>query len=262
MELHFLARMRQKPALSVLARVGAACARRYIDGYNNARNRDMRRNGEVWLIERVSAARDELVFIDVGANRGNWTCAALTAAPDCRIYAFEMIPNYRKRLHDRFDCDSRVTLMECGLSSAEATTTAYASGIEQGGGQLVWRPESNKQPIPTEVKLMRGDDALAGVEGISLIKIDTDGHEMQVLEGLSETIARSRPLIQFEYSQFTMLQRAYLRDFYDLFETVGYSCGRLLPGSVEFGAYYSPDEDFQTANFVACPSDQLEIVFG
>ncbi|MBX9634038.1 MAG: FkbM family methyltransferase, partial [Magnetospirillum sp.] len=46
--------------------------------------------------------------------------------------------------------------------------------------------------------VMRGDEALAGLARVDVIKIDTEGFEAKVLAGLKETLARHRPVVLFE----------------------------------------------------------------
>jgi hypothetical protein len=81
-------------------------------------------NGEYALIKRVfdallnehrlsgaTSAPREIVFIDVGANIGEWTCRALAEAENAglsaitRVHAFEPAPALKTELGDRFAAD-------------------------------------------------------------------------------------------------------------------------------------------------------------
>lgn len=256
-----LARARTWPLANLPLRAMAHAARAYLRAYNNELFFDFRRNGEGWLVDQVCRLKSggPLVCIDVGANHGEWTAVVLAARPDARIVACEMIPAFREALHERFSRLGSVTIAEFGLSDAESETTAYQTG---DGGQVVTRPGSRKTPVATQVRLRRGDDLVAelGLATVHLVKIDTDGHEMKVLRGLRNTIEQHRPIIQFEYSEFTGLNRFYLRDFYAFFEPLDYSVGRLMPSRIEFGPYNKHDENFITKNFVAAPSSVREVL--
>lgn len=50
------------------------------------------------------------------------------------------------------------------------------------------------------VQVERGDDY--GFDDVDLIQLDTEGHELLALQGLAETIARCRPVVQIEECGF------------------------------------------------------------
>ena len=253
MNFYFLARMRGKAVLSFAVRAGASVARKYLQGFDNTFNLDIGKNGEAWLVRQVVGRHPDGVYVDVGANLGNWTRTVLEAAPSSGVIAFEMVPECRELLHQAFDKDDRVTILECGLSSRAIETIAYRRPTSVPGGVLARIPEGIKEYVPTTVQLQRGDDVLSDVDNIALMKIDTDGHELDILNGLKQTIIRTQPIVQFEYSHFTVMHRVFLRDIYEFFAELDYVCGRLLPSSVAFSPYHKGDENFQNSNFVACP---------
>lgn len=252
-----IAKSRSWPAASFIVKAVAFICRRYLEAYNNEHRVDMRFNGETWLISRVRdiSGGQKLVFLDVGANTGKWTETVLSLCPSADVVAFEMIPSFRELLQDRLKDHTSVTIVDCGLSDADKTIKAFQMA---GGGAIVPRPSSRKVPIPTEVHLRPGDSVLDDLEikRVHFIKIDTEGHELSVLRGLEKTIARDRPIIQFEYSEFTMLQRVYLRDIYEFLEPKGYVVGKLLPSAIALGPYDKRDENFVTKNFAAVPKGQ------
>lgn len=67
------------------------------------------------------------------------------------------------------------------------------------------------------------------IERVDLIKIDTDGHEMEVLKGATETIKRLRPAIIFEAGLYVIEgNKQEFRDYCRFFDALGY---RLLNSS-------------------------------
>jgi FkbM family methyltransferase len=50
------------------------------------------------------------------------------------------------------------------------------------------------------VSAVRGDEYLAEVSGIDFIKIDVEGHEGEVIEGLQGIISKSQPLLLIEWN--------------------------------------------------------------
>jgi len=73
------------------------------------------------------------------------------------------------------------------------------------------------------------DDFVAesGLQSLSLIKIDTDGHEYEVVAGARESINRFRPVVVFEACEYLMRPpRPTFENLSVLFKSVGYTvCG-------------------------------------
>lgn len=252
-----LAKARTWPVVAFPLKALAWAARRYLRAYNNEADHNFARNGEAWLIARTCAAERQAnpICIDVGANHGKWTASVLDVNPAARVVACEMLPVFRDALHKRFSGNAAVTIIESGLSDVEERRVGYQVG---GGGQLFRRPSSVKPAIETDVALARGDDLISdlALTAVHVIKIDTDGYELNVLRGLEKTIAAHRPIIQFEYSEFTGLNRTYLRDFYEFFGAINYKVGCLMPTRVAFGKYNKHEENFLTKNYVAAPAER------
>ena len=89
------------------------------------------------------------------------------------------------------------------------------------------------------------------IEQIDLLKIDTEGHEMDVLQGASSMISSgSIPAIQFEFGE-TFLHTQY--HFADLWALLSprYTFYRILRHGLAVVPQYSPDlEIYKLANFL------------
>lgn len=220
-------------------------------GARNANCYDMQANGEAWLVRRLAGRLAGRTVVDVGANHGAWSALVLNAATDVRLIAVEMVPAFADRLRQRFG--DRVTTVQCGLSDRPGETTAYKFG---GGGRVVPGP-SAKVAEPFATTLRTGDDLLAEIQAtsVALIKVDVDGFDIPALRGLAQTIARDRPVVQFEYSARYIDTRHYLRDAYEILESLHYRLGRLMPNGIDITRYHRRLETFQTNNYVALPPD-------
>lgn len=135
--------------------------------------------------------------LDIGANIGNH--ALFFADIFARVIAFEPNPRTFKLLE--FNCyDSDVVPLNLGLSSADGALDFLVLPSNVGGSCIV--TDTNDE-VPREhlSKIqVRRLDALSEVAAleIALIKIDVEGHELDVLRGASETLTRARPVIVFE----------------------------------------------------------------
>jgi hypothetical protein len=89
---------------------------------------------------------------------------------------------------------------------------------------------------------------------IHLLKIDTEGHELEVLKGSLKLLRENRiRAIQFEFNEMNVASRVFAKDFYDLLPN--YRFYRMLrDGLVPLGCY-SPlwCELFAFQNIVALP---------
>jgi FkbM family methyltransferase len=141
------------------------------------------------------------VVLDVGANVG---ISAMMMARWCgsegHVYAFEPSPTPKKILarHLRMnDLTDRVTISDFALSDAEGTATFYASGISGksalSDANIGQSAEAVKVPVTTI-------DAYCEAAKIkpSLIKIDVEGFEFNVLNGARKTLKEARPSILVE----------------------------------------------------------------
>jgi len=139
--------------------------------------------------------------IDVGANIGVYALPWAAINADVTVHCFEPNPAVRRRLERNVALNrltARIRLHTQALSDHAGTATLYGNddmsslnkGVYTGAGQAV----------PTEVPLARLDD-IFDIEGppLSLMKIDVQGHELEVLRGAHAVISRHRPALILEH---------------------------------------------------------------
>ncbi len=134
------------------------------------------------------------VFVDVGANVGNHTIYALKFLDAAKAIAFEPNPPAHRVLRLNIainNLQDRVVVHEVGLSDQPGRASFEIPRHNLGATRLV--PQSGQG----QLELVRGDRILAS-EAVDFLKIDAEGLEMQVLAGLGETIAKSRPTMFVE----------------------------------------------------------------
>ena len=94
---------------------------------------------------------------------------------------------------------ARIAPLAMGLSDTTGLLTIYLIDVEAGAGlHALGKPENVRgefEPAASiTVPVIRGSDAIAqfGVHAPDHIKIDVDGHEMRVLGGLGDVLAKTR----------------------------------------------------------------------
>jgi FkbM family methyltransferase len=96
---------------------------------------------------------------------------------------------------------SNIRLLTHGLGIKEETLEFYPPATQNTGTGTFMQPVAAVNPIHLQIR--RGDDVLREnhVPSNALIKIDTEGFEPAVLEGLHDFIRSNQPVLFFEWSQ-------------------------------------------------------------
>lgn len=137
--------------------------------------------------------------IDVGANVGHYTCElSALAGPTGRVISVEPIPEAFLILTQNVGelTHSNVTLLNCALSTHSAFLKMSVPNFETGLSNL-YRANLVTNGEGIDVCAICGDQL--DIPGpVSLIKIDVEGHELEVVTGFKETICRDFPRLIIE----------------------------------------------------------------
>ena len=264
----FLARMSTQDRFDPRARTLADFCTSAVYAWKN-RQYDVTVNGEEGLLRRLGALHPGVV-VDVGANVGEWTCAACRHLPEAVVHAFEIAPSTAEVLRRTTSGNSRVIVNDFGLGDQNGSITIYASPESSTATSTlrdaieVSAAEHGIHTIEEiDAKIVTGDSYMKDqdLQRIDLLKIDVEGAEFAVLHGFSDAFARGTiDLVQFEYGKINLCTRHFLADFYKFFEDRGYLVGKLFPEGVAFKPYDIDDEDFIGPNFIACRKSRSDIV--
>lgn len=166
----------------------------------------MPKNGEILLISEIASSFGDtrsLTVFDVGANTGSYSKAVRAILPNSIIHCFEILPNTRDTLIRYLNGFQNVSISDCGLSNSDTTIEiGFDDKNDTQARQLfpVAVQKTRKHIITCSVNT--GDHYMAEhrIETIDLLKIDTEGHEISVLQGFKSALENSRVrVIQFEY---------------------------------------------------------------
>jgi FkbM family methyltransferase len=147
------------------------------------------------------------VVLDIGANEGEHTVNFLSlVGKDGIVMAFEPLPEMYQKLTYRFKSNSNFYCFEIALGSENKTSTfvkaKHLSGhlAESGIKERVYNDPDNMTLEEINVSVMTLDH-LNVKKKIDYIKIDTEGGEIDILNGANELINRDRPIISVEYGK-------------------------------------------------------------
>ncbi len=142
------------------------------------------------------------IFLDVGANIGYLSAvAAGLVGPSGQVHAFEPVPAYCERLRKFAALNPQycVAANSCAVGETPGRCTMYVAR-EPGQSTFVRSYKVETEIDSTiEVPVIRLDSYLEEhqIEQIALIKIDAEGFELPILEGLRNYFEKSchRPAI-------------------------------------------------------------------
>lgn len=153
---------------------------------------------EIFLLGALAERRD--LALDIGANRGYYTY--FLAGLFRRVEAFE--PNPATLGHLTAWGAPNVAVHTVALSSSAGTRELFVpivNGVLQTGWASFDRhnlPEALEFQV-IQVPVLPLD--MYGLEPVSFIKMDVEGHEPAVLEGATRTIEASRPVVLLEVKE-------------------------------------------------------------
>lgn len=155
------------------------------------------------FLARLRDRRPTLLY-DVGANFGLYAILAAKALPDLQVEAFEPVPRSRAKLALNVSLnglEGRVHVHRLALSDREGESEIEidprSSGLATLSASQVERARRDFAET-LRVRTARLDD-LSPPEGAEIaLKIDVEGHEAEVLRGMTRTLAANRGLAQIE----------------------------------------------------------------
>jgi FkbM family methyltransferase len=236
-------------------------AKHYVDRQNGENDDDIYTNGELWFMCSV-LPQCSIVF-DVGANVGDWATLALSINPRQKIHCFE--PS--KATFQRLQARSGIICNNFGLSAALGEMDLWVfdecsginslykrQGLQDGYGlaEQQWKEAVRMDTLDAYCQRV-------GVQTIDLMKVDVEGHELEVFKGAKEMLTnKSIKRIQFEYGGCNIDSRVLLKDLFDFFQSYGYSLYKIFPRELRHIPRYDQRlENFQYQNWVVLSQNLL-----
>ena len=206
-------------------------------GFNNHGN--SRSTGEAHVIDLLKTLGGTLV-LDVGANVGDWSREVLKRTT-ANVIAFEPLPAAAKKarlLEGEFP--GRVHVREVAIGASEGYADIFADTQESEGATLSREALGvqylrDRHMTVTRVPVETLDLAVSKSHlvqeprtEIDLLKIDTEGWELEVLDGARQLIKDSSPkLVQIEYNWHHLFRGHTLYSIADSLK--GYQVFQILP---------------------------------
>ena len=207
-------------------------------------------------ISRLLAAHigdKSLCLWDIGANVGAVSLPLLVQCPNLRSVMFEPSPAVGGRLLRNIahnpQIQSRAQVVATALSNETRWTQFFVSNetANSGVGGLAAAP--NRERFGPIIQTRRGDELSEIVPPPDVIKIDVEGFELDVIEGLGHLLDRNLMII-FEHNLYRFHERGKPQDgVVNFLAAKGYTIRSLRNKTVDL----DKDDDFVASRAAMTP---------
>lgn len=185
----------------------------------------------MFIAEWENAKRNKLVpfegvVVDIGAFTGDTSLAyGLMAGPNGKVLAFEPNPYSFAVLRENAQASSERTNIEChqiAISDKEEEKWfVYSDSQFCNGGDI----ERIGDIIPSRDHLLEVNCAplskfIGGLDRIDFIKIDAEGSDLNVINGLRDIILKFKPILKAE--MYPALFDGQRREFLEILESLNF----------------------------------------
>lgn len=133
------------------------------------------------------------VFYDIGANVGLYSCMVGVAASDCDVLCFEPHPNNMRSLKENMEENSLTAeYFSLALANENSTLKLSSDNAEAGFGRHSLDTKDSSSTVAVDVRQLdslRSDNKLPIP---TVVKIDVEGAELEVIKGALDTFSNSR----------------------------------------------------------------------
>jgi FkbM family methyltransferase len=168
----------------------------------------------------TSYSNSNSMFLDIGANIGAIVLRA--ALCGCRCVAFEPQPELVKLLswnaiHNSLD--GRIKVRNVALGHTRGTLTLSVSDENCGNARTSYSGDGIEVPVSTLMQEFSKEEWLA----VTMIKIDVEGFELEVLRGGKELFEWHRPLLVSEVNNAELSRMGHSwHELVNLLKELGY----------------------------------------
>jgi FkbM family methyltransferase len=158
------------------------------------------------ITKELDNQNDQGWFFDVGANIGLYCWEVRKVCPLRKILAFEPDPENIKLLEKTLSEPDlqNIEVCKCALSNRLAEVSFFQDTLTSATGSVAGKDKPwieqylNGSAYEIRVKTETLDSVIRQDRSPSLIKIDVEGHEVEVLEGGKNILSEAKPLMIIE----------------------------------------------------------------
>jgi FkbM family methyltransferase len=144
-------------------------------------------------------------IFDVGANIGATSIEYAEVFKDADIYSFEPVKSTYNILKSSTHSEKRINTYNCALGKEETRVTIHLRSNNELNSinpqrNVAWESDIGKEEI--DVNTVDNFCSTNNINEIDILKIDTEGFELNVLSGASNMLSRNK--IKYIYAETTI----------------------------------------------------------
>jgi FkbM family methyltransferase len=204
---------------------------RFLHRAYKARFRDQRSE----ILAALSVIRHGDTAVDVGANKGAylyWLRRAVGASG--KVFAYEPQPALARYLQSVCAAMKwkNVTVLDCALSNSPGVRMLHVPGAGVSPGASLEQAVVEACPSHSyECQVDTLDRQLQNAGRVTFLKVDVEGHELQVFRGSAEILSAHEPVILFECEARHLRQQS-MEDVFAFLHGFGYEGAFFSPGGL------------------------------
>lgn len=191
-------------------------------------------SGEEDFLKNTIASLQQPIIFDVGANVGRYSKHILEINPTVQLHSFEPHPKTFLSLKEQMN-GTTAQLNNKGVGKEPSILELYDYEDQDGSSHAsvfkgVIEEIHHQSAVSHQVEVIALKDYLLEnkIDTIDLLKIDTEGNELNVLKGLGDFLADGKiKVIHLEFNEMNIFSKTSFKDFWDLLRA--YQIFRLLP---------------------------------
>ncbi len=198
-----------------------------VSGYYIYKTKDLPIGTDLWIDLKYKINIPLKTVFDVGANVGNFSEAIIKNNFNSKIYAFEPVKSTFEKLVKNLDKNSNLDFQKLALGDTEQKISINVFDEKNSVLNSLNPHAMNKDGGESEeIEVQRGDYFCGknNISHINLLKIDTEGFELNVLEGFSRMLnSKNVDLIYLETGfNFINKRNTYFSNILDFMNKHGY----------------------------------------
>jgi len=160
---------------------------------------------EDWLESQFAAGHGSIHrgkrMVDIGGYHGDFAFRFMGTGHFEEAIIFEPNPENHAHIERRFEGNAKVRVERAACDNQAGQREFFCAGETYTGSLLPYETATPTPVARSVVECVTLDGYLAALEAqgkLGLLKIDTQGNDLRVLQGASETLRQSRPWIVVE----------------------------------------------------------------
>jgi FkbM family methyltransferase len=172
-------------------------------------------------------------FVDVGANTGLFSKMILDELGYDfleNIILFEPVPYLVSECNNKFQKYTNIKIVDKALGNETSEVTLLASNQNLGYNKIYKEGMEMHSHEKYTIKCVTFSDWAFDnkIEKVNFIKVDAEGHDVNVIRGMFEWIKRrnQKPYILFETNWYKQAEEQLIKDMENIFDYNSIDCGR------------------------------------